>query len=730
MLTLNQKITKIREDLFSLFSFQNSESGGIIEIAVEVLTRLDTMVSQLDNESVYQPRLTSESDISLNVIQANRMDVSGVLTLGEVVVNDRLTELSDAVIHLEQTKQPAIQLSTNLDMNNLRVTSLIVGDTNLLNELEQIDISLGILDQAIETKQDIIRSDTNLNANQLTLVSDLHVGGGLFVDGSFNVGNLIYNTLQNEVVISTQLDISNQGMGPALKVSQFGNGDEDDVALFHAGSEGDALRIDSVGHVMVYKQLNVGGNLLLKDVNIELKFDAIDQSFQHLNDKIETTDASLVVLNHAMDISFNAVESQLLQVDASLVSLFLTKQDNLTNTDITLNELIITSDLRVNGDFILDGSINVFENSNELKGDVGPPGPVGDFGPPGPPYTEDRPLALHEFDGLPENTAYTFGSLDTSGQWSGGVLANNGKIYCVPNGANDVLVITPTNDSISYVSNTQPGTRTGGVIAPNQKLYALPSTHSSDGVLVVDTSSHEITTLPVTGQGGWSGAVLAPNGSMYGIPSSHNSVLVIQSNQTVSYILAQDTSGVDNVLEWTSGVLAPNGNIYCSPNQSTKILVIHTKTNTVSFIGNLDTIHQKWAGGALAHNKKIYFTPYHSSNMLIVDTTTDAINTQTITDLSGNGSWIGSVFAPSGLIYCIPSNHNHVLVIDPTNNTFFYIEARDTNGLDNQAEWFGGVLANNDKIYGIPHHSSHVLVIHAGLPIHPLWMLQAYFNHF
>lgn len=728
MLTLNQKITKIREDLFSLFSFQNNESGGIIEIAVEVLTRLDTMVSQLDNETVYQPRLTIESDISLNVLQANQIDVSGVLTLGPVVVNDRLTELDNAVIHLEQTKQPTLGPSTNLDLNDVRTASLIIGETDILNALNQIDISLEILDQTLSTKQPIISESTNLIANQLTLVSDLYVGGKLTVDGSFNVGNLIYNTLQNEVVISTQLDISNQGMGPALKVSQFGDGDEDDVALFHAGSEGDALRIDSVGNVMVYKQLNVGGDVLLKGVNIELKLDEIDQSFQQLENRIQVTDASLTLLNQQTDLSFDAVAGQLSQVDVSLVVLSSTKQDKLTHADITLNELIITNDLRVNGNFILDGSINVFENSNELQGDLGPPGPTGDFGQPGPPYMEDRPLALHEFDGLPENTTYTFGSLDPAAQWSGGVLTNSGKIYCVPNGAHDVLVITPINDSISYVPNTQAGARTGGVIAPNQKLYAMPSSDSGDGVLVVDTSSNEITTLPVTGPGGWSGAVLAPNGSIYGIPSSHNSVLVIQPNQTVSYILAQDTSGVDNVLEWTSGVLAPNGNIYCSPNQSTQILVIHTKTNTISFIGNLDTIHQKWAGGALAHNKKIYFTPYHSSNMLIVDTTTDAIDTQTITDLSGNGSWIGSVFAPSGLIYCIPSNHNHVLVIDPTDNTFLYIET--ASGAGNEGEWFGGVLANNGKIYGIPHHSSQVLAINTGLPIHPLWMLQAYFNHF
>ena len=47
--------------------------------------------------------------------------------------------------------------------------------------------------------------------------------------------------------MSTQLDISNQGTGPALKVTQAGSGDSNSVALFNAGTEGDALLINSVG---------------------------------------------------------------------------------------------------------------------------------------------------------------------------------------------------------------------------------------------------------------------------------------------------------------------------------------------------------------------------------------------------------------------------------------------------------------------------------------------------
>jgi microcystin-dependent protein len=62
------------------------------------------------------------------------------------------------------------------------------------------------------------------------------------------------------VVFSTQLDISNQGTGPALKVRQFGTGDTEDVALFNAGSEGDAFKIDNAGKSYFYKDVDITGN--------------------------------------------------------------------------------------------------------------------------------------------------------------------------------------------------------------------------------------------------------------------------------------------------------------------------------------------------------------------------------------------------------------------------------------------------------------------------------------
>ncbi|ADX06176.1 hypothetical protein 162285334 [Organic Lake phycodnavirus 1] len=102
-------------------------------------------------------------------------------------------------------------------------------------------------------------TETLLVTGSERVTSNLHVGGNLVVDGSFNFSEVIQNitTVNNEVILSTQLDISNQGTGPALKVSQFGVGDDQDVALFNAGDEGDAFKIDSSGNSHFYKEVDI-----------------------------------------------------------------------------------------------------------------------------------------------------------------------------------------------------------------------------------------------------------------------------------------------------------------------------------------------------------------------------------------------------------------------------------------------------------------------------------------
>jgi len=354
-------------------------------------------------------------------------------------------------------------------------------------------------------------------------------------------------------------------------------------------------------------------------------------------------------------------------------------------------------------------------------------------------------LSLHQFDGFPSNSAdiTTISSLPSGGQkCRGGVLAPNGKIYCVPDDLTYVIIIDPVTDTIDTTTISLPASPNwwGGVLAPNGKIYFIPNNGTSVGILDPDTNTIDTTTISGLPAGGskWSGGVLAPNGKIYGIPYSSTSVLIIDPDTNT--IDTTTITGLPTATKYGGGVLAPNGKIYCSPLNVSNVAIIDPDTNTIdtTTITGVGGGFSYW-GGALAPNGNIYFVNSFSLNaILVVDTnnnTTSTIDTSSYAIGSlgiGGYGWIGAVCAQNGYIYCIPFDWARMecVVIDPNTNTIVtnvIIGVNNTNGL---YHCFGGVLAPNGKIYGMPASVSYIPIIKTGLPNQPPWMLGAYFNKF
>ena len=82
-------------------------------------------------------------------------------------------------------------------------------------------------------------------------------------------------------------------------------------------------------------------------------------------------------------------------------------------------------------------------------------------------------------------------SLSGGYDWNGGVLAPNGKIYCVPSNSSDILIIDPVANTAtrSNMGASLSGSSKwiGGVLAPNGKIYCVPG-NSSD-ILIIDKNS-------------------------------------------------------------------------------------------------------------------------------------------------------------------------------------------------------------------------------------------------
>lgn len=231
---------------------------------------------------------------------------------------------------------------------------------------------------------------------------------------------------------------------------------------------------------------------------------------------------------------------------------------------------------------------------------------------------------LNLFDNtFPQNTIDTtsISSLGAGEKWFGGVLAPNGKIYCVPFNSTSVLVINPTDNTVDNI----------GSLAGNEK---------------------------------WSGGVLALNGKIYCVPASSTSVLII--DPLTDSLDTTTITGLSGSLKWRGGVLAPNGKIYCIPYGATNVLIINPLNNSIDItsISGLSGGINKWNGGVLAPNGKIYCVPYSNDNILIIDPNNNTYDNNTLKGFSGVNKWSGGALGPDGKIYCAPSSSSRLLIID------------------------------------------------------------------
>ena len=146
----------------------------------------------------------------------------------------------------------------------------------------------------------------------------------------------------------------------------------------------------------------------------------------------------------------------------------------------------------------------------------------------------DRDVQRQRLDQL-ERVCPVVGDTDTIlvpqdvAKWSGGVLADNGKIFAIPYASAFVLVINTVHDTTQtiQVTNALSYAWRGGVFAAG-KIYGIPS--ESSNVLIIDPATHATDRAAINGLPGtakWYGGVLAPNGKIYGIPFASQHVLII-----------------------------------------------------------------------------------------------------------------------------------------------------------------------------------------------------------
>ena len=345
--------------------------------------------------------------------------------------------------------------------------------------------------------------------------------------------------------------------------------------------------------------------------------------------------------------------------------------------------------------------------------------------------TAVRPFSqtLSHLETLENDSDYPWGE----GFFYGGILAPNGKIYCVPRNANFIKAIDPATGLVtvfgqqSYAYDCQ-----GGVLAVDGKIYCTPRSGTRDSVLVIDPQTN---TTSFVGSGigplEFTCAAMGSDGRIYCPPFKGHDVLVIDVHKQMLSRIRVSESLLDNA--YHSATLAADGKIYCAPLSASQMLVIDPATNDTTFFGNVPK-NQSYYGAILGLDGNIYCIPWHATNVLVIDPVRrverflgplPSAPRSNIVPRFDNGMYAGGVLAPDGKIYCVPSQAENILVIDTVSQSL------DCFGKLMGAEKYrGGVLTTDGRIFCIPFYSTEVLVLGTPSQLDPQWPLSRIINKF
>ena len=302
-----------------------------------------------------------------------------------------------------------------------------------------------------------------------------------------------------------------------------------------------------------------------------------------------------------------------------------------------------------------------------------------------------------------------FGSLDSSATWIGGVLAENGKIYGIPHGAAEILIIDTATDTVTTIP-TEAGDLKwfGGCLAPNGKIYAIP--HTSSKVLVIDPETDTTYTFTtISGDRKWAGGVLGPDGKIYCLPCQEYRIGVIDPETDTLETFGNVELNISWSWKWIGGVLGPDNCIYAFPSnyQNKYVLKIDPVARTTQLIEHgISASGELFQGSVFAPDGQLWGVTCYYDKLVSYSTDTGTVTIHGDVR-SGNGKWVGGCLAPNGKLYFAPLNSGSILEVDP--DTGSSVEIPIDTALESGNKFRGCVLAPNGSIYFIPYNATSAL---------------------
>ncbi|CAD7925441.1 unnamed protein product [Amoebophrya sp. A25] len=313
-------------------------------------------------------------------------------------------------------------------------------------------------------------------------------------------------------------------------------------------------------------------------------------------------------------------------------------------------------------------------------------------------------------------------------KWHGGIVAQDGNIYCMPCNSDQVLKIEIQDcgckPKISLFGDQDLLTKDaakwyGGQMALDGTMYAIPQNASRVLRICPETETVQLIG-PDLGCSGWKwhgGNFSKKDGCIYGIPNNRDTVLRINPYDLEDVAEIGCVPGgqhrEDGKYKYLGGVCDDDGQLYCIAGDGDRVLKIeisgataHAREKNVTTLSehkflcpqesplykqsaesSAYTVALKLVGEPLQHrcgkrvqnkwqngffspqDRCIYGIPLKAEGVLRINTETEETEVMPIPGAEhircGNNKWEGGVFGNDGNIYCMPLICKYVLRISP-----------------------------------------------------------------
>lgn len=241
------------------------------------------------------------------------------------------------------------------------------------------------------------------------------------------------------------------------------------------------------------------------------------------------------------------------------------------------------------------------------------------------------------------NTTKTIGTISNA---YGGVLMQDGRVFCIPFGITTAYIFDPKTEAITTLGGFGSGFR-GGVLLQDGRVFCCPFNRTS-AIIYNPLDGTSQTVEGFRSQNFSFGCVLMQDGRVLRFATD---IAEIYNPFTNSVSDAGGTFGIHY-----GGVLLPNGRIYCTAPGGTSRIYNPVTNTTIAASGSLGS-GEAHAGACLTQDGKVFIPNLGAVAPLLYDPILDTLTTLAPAG-SGATKFLGSVQLPNGQVLMIPFNNN------------------------------------------------------------------------